>query len=132
MHGSPVGPASEGDRKLLRQVHDAYDMNRHARTGSAQAALLDDGFAGRFAVYGPPPEVVERLQGIFALGLERAMIVGPSIGADREQALAAEARFVGDVLPALPRPAKLSRSTPRAAAKGRVRCRASRAAARRE
>jgi 5,10-methylenetetrahydromethanopterin reductase len=101
MHGSPVGPASEADRKLLRRVHDAYDMNRHARTGSAQAALLDDGFAKRFAVYGPPGEVVERLQELFALGLERAMIVGPSIGADREQALLAEARFARDVLPAL-------------------------------
>ncbi len=101
MHGTPVGPASASDRQLLRQVHDAYDMNRHARTGSAQAALLDDGFAGRFAVYGPSAPVVERLRGLFALGLERLMIVGASIGADREQALAAEARFVAEVLPAL-------------------------------
>jgi hypothetical protein len=45
--------------------------------------------------------VIERLKELFALGLERAMIVGPSIGADREQAHAAEARFARDVLPAL-------------------------------
>ena len=101
MHGTPVGPASETDRALLRRVHDAYDMNRHARTGSAQAALLDDDFATRFAVYGPPARVIARLRELLALGLERLMIVGASVGAEREAARAAEARFVREVLPAL-------------------------------
>jgi 5,10-methylenetetrahydromethanopterin reductase len=101
MHGTPVGPVSEGDRALLRRVHDAYDMNRHARTGSRQAALLDDDFAARFAVYGPPARVIARLRELLALGLERLMIVGASVGADREAARASEARFVREVLPAL-------------------------------
>ena len=101
MHGTPVGPASESDRALLRKVHDAYDMNRHARTGSQQAALLGADFAERFAVYGPPAAVIARLEGLRALGLERFMIVGASVGADRAEALASEARFVREVLPAL-------------------------------
>jgi 5,10-methylenetetrahydromethanopterin reductase len=101
LHGRPVGPASEDDRALLRRVHDAYDMNRHARTGSPQAALLDDGFAARFAVYGPPAAVIARLRELRALGLERLLIVGASVGADRELARAAEIRFVREVLPAL-------------------------------
>jgi 5,10-methylenetetrahydromethanopterin reductase len=101
MHGTPVGPASESDRALLRKVHDAYDMNRHARTGSQQAALLDSDFAERFAVYGPPELAVARLRELIALGIERFLIVGASIGADRERARAAEARFVREVLPAL-------------------------------
>jgi 5,10-methylenetetrahydromethanopterin reductase len=101
LHGTPVGPASEADRTLLRKVHDAYDMNRHARTGSQQAALLDADFATRFAVYGPPTTVIERLSELRALGLERFMIVGASVGADRAEALASEARFVREVLPAL-------------------------------
>jgi 5,10-methylenetetrahydromethanopterin reductase len=101
MHGKPVGPASEGDRALLRRVHDAYDMNRHARTGSRQAAVLDADFATRFAIYGPPAAVVSRLSELRALGLERFVIVGASVGADRAQALACEARFVSEVLPAL-------------------------------
>jgi 5,10-methylenetetrahydromethanopterin reductase len=82
-------------------VHDAYDMNRHARTGSQQAALLDADFADRFAVLGPPAHCIARLRELIALGLERLMIVGASVGADREQARACEARFVRDVLPAL-------------------------------
>jgi 5,10-methylenetetrahydromethanopterin reductase len=101
MHGTPVGPASEADRALLRRVHDAYDMNRHARTGSPQAALLDGDFATRFAVYGPPAAVIARLSELRALGLERFMIVGASVGAERGAALACEARFVREVLPAL-------------------------------
>jgi 5,10-methylenetetrahydromethanopterin reductase len=101
LHGTPVGPASEADRALLRRVHDAYDMNRHARTGSQQAALLDADFATRFAVYGPPSQVIARLSELRALGLERFMIVGASVGADRAEALACETRFVREVLPAL-------------------------------
>ncbi len=101
MHGTPVGPASAGDQALLRKVHDAYDMNHHARTGSQQAALLDAGFAERFAVFGPPAHCVARLRELVGLGLERLMIVGPSVGADRAQALACEASFVREVLPAL-------------------------------
>jgi alkanesulfonate monooxygenase SsuD/methylene tetrahydromethanopterin reductase-like flavin-dependent oxidoreductase (luciferase family) len=82
-------------------VHDAYDMNRHARTGSQQAALLDAGFADRFAVFGPPAHCAARLRELVGLGLERIMVVGASIGADRELARASEARFVREVLPAL-------------------------------
>jgi 5,10-methylenetetrahydromethanopterin reductase len=101
MHGQPVGPASDSDRALFRRIHDAYDMNRHARTGSQQAALLDADFADRFAVLGPPAYCIARLRELLALGLERLVIVGASIGADRAQARASEARFVGEVLPAL-------------------------------
>jgi 5,10-methylenetetrahydromethanopterin reductase len=101
MHGTPVGPASAEDQALLRRVHDAYDMNRHARTGSQQAALLDAGFAARFGVFGPPAHCTARLRELLGLGLERLMIVGPSVGADRAQALACEARFLREVLPAL-------------------------------
>jgi 5,10-methylenetetrahydromethanopterin reductase len=106
MHGTPVGPASAEDQALLRKVHDAYDMNRHARTGSPQAALLGGDFAERFAVYGPPARVIARLRELLALGLERVIVVGASVGADREQALACEARFVREVLPALRTPAE--------------------------
>ena len=82
-------------------MHDAYDMNRHARTGSQQAAILDGDFADRFAVLGPPDHCISRLRDLLALGLERLWIVGASVGADRAQAQACEARFVKEVLPEL-------------------------------
>ena len=32
MHGEPVGPTSETERTVMKTLHDAYDMNRHAYT----------------------------------------------------------------------------------------------------
>ncbi len=101
MHGRVVGPASEHDRAVFEQVHDAYDMRRHARTGSPQAALIDQEFAARFAIFGPSDECVRRLRELVALGLDRLLVSGPSLGADRAEAEAAQRRFIEEVLPAL-------------------------------
>jgi 5,10-methylenetetrahydromethanopterin reductase len=76
-------------------------MTRHARTGSQQAAVIDDDFADRFAVLGPPAHCIARLRELLGLGLERLIVVGASLGADRAQARACEARFTREVLPAL-------------------------------
>jgi 5,10-methylenetetrahydromethanopterin reductase len=101
MHGRVVGPATDADRAVFRRVHDAYDMTRHARTGSQQAATIDAGFAERFAIFGPPKHAIARLRELIDLGLSRFVIVGPSLGADPTEATAAEERFVGEVMPAL-------------------------------
>jgi hypothetical protein len=44
---------------------------------------------------------VRRLRELLALGLDRLVVSGPSIGADRGEAEAAQQRFVAEVLPAL-------------------------------
>ena len=38
MHGTPTGPTSETERRVMQSIHDAYDMTTHNRSGSAQAA----------------------------------------------------------------------------------------------
>lgn len=101
MHGRTAGPASDETRAALQRVHDAYDMTSHTRSGSAQDRALDDDVAAGFGVLGPAPECVERLRGLVALGLDRLVVVGPSIGADREEAATASRRFAEEVLPAL-------------------------------
>lgn len=101
MHGHVVGPASADDRRVFEAVHDAYDMNHHAQTGSQQAAKIGNDFASRFAVLGTAAHCVERLQELVALGLDRLVIVGASIGADRAEASKCEARFLEEVAPAL-------------------------------
>ena len=40
MHGSVVGPATETERDVLTQIHDAYDMTSHSRAHSPQASVL--------------------------------------------------------------------------------------------
>lgn len=101
MHGRVAGPVSEADRDVYLRVHDAYDMRRHARVGSPQAALIDADFAERFAILGPAEQCIARLRDLLALGLDRLVISGASLGADRAEAAAAERRFAEEVLPAL-------------------------------
>jgi 5,10-methylenetetrahydromethanopterin reductase len=101
MHGQTVGPASADDRAVFERVHGAYDMRRHARTGSPQAALIDADFAERFAIFGPSDYCVARLRELIALGLDRLVVSGASLGADPAEAAAAGQRFVEEVLPAL-------------------------------
>ena len=76
-------------------------MRQHTRADSPQAATLDAQFVDHFGIVGPPDVCIERLQALAALGVERFVIVGPSLGADREAAAEAMVLFTKEVLPAL-------------------------------
>ena len=101
MHGRPTGPLDDADREVLQGVHRSYDMTRHIRSGAAQTAALTDEFIDTFGIAGDVTYCIKRLRELIGLGLERLIIVGPSIGAEREAAITARARFEHDVLPAL-------------------------------
>jgi 5,10-methylenetetrahydromethanopterin reductase len=101
MHGKAVGPVSEAERRVLEGVHDAYDMNQHARVGSQQASLIGDDFADQFAILGDADHCITRLRELIDLGLDRLVIVGASIGADRAEAARCEERFLKEVMPAV-------------------------------
>jgi 5,10-methylenetetrahydromethanopterin reductase len=100
MHGTPTGPVSDEQRDVLTSVHDAYDMTRHTMSGSAQSQLLTDSFVDRFGITGGADHCIDRLRQLTALGVERLVIVGPSIGSDPDKARAARDRFQAEVLPA--------------------------------
>ncbi len=101
MHGRTAGPLFDGGTETLTRLRNSYDMRQHTRADSPQAAQLDDDFVDRFGIVGAPNHCVERLHEMAALGIDRFVIVGPSLGADRDQAAAATERFVSEVLPAL-------------------------------
>ena len=101
MHGTVAGPASDDDRRVLLDVHRSYDMAGHFRHRSPQSAALTDAFVDRFGVAGPPGRCVERLRLLLELGLERLVVVGPALGADREQSALAATCFVDEVMPGL-------------------------------
>lgn len=103
MHGKAVGPVSDSERRVLEGVHDAYDMNRHAQTGSQQAQIIGNEFADAFAILGTPDHCIGRIRELIGLGLDRLVIVGASIGADRTEASRCEERFVREVMPAVRR-----------------------------
>ena len=100
MHGRPTGPVTGAQREVLESVHRAYDMNRHTMAAAPQAERLTEEFAASYAIIGPPGECVERLQALTALGVERFVVIGPSLDADRDEAARAGRRFVEEVLPA--------------------------------
>ena len=119
MDGRVRAPIDDASKQTLRNVHAAYDMERHTRAGSPQAAQLTDEFIDSFGVVGSPEHCVGRLRDLAELGIERFIIVGPSIDSDRDAARVARQLFVEDVLPALhdtPRSTTSTRTTPRAEA----------------
>lgn len=101
MHGTAVGPTTAEEKRVMEGIHDAYDMTRHSRAGSPQAAVITPEFAAEFGIFGPAQSCAERLRSLVALGLSRLVVVGSSAGADPAEAARAEQRFVEEVLPAL-------------------------------
>lgn len=99
MHGAVAGPASEEQRRVLETLHDAYDMRQHTRAGSPQTRTLTPEFIDRYAVVGDAKTCVARLRELAALGLDRIYAIGPSAGADRDEALRAATLFSREVLP---------------------------------
>ena len=100
MHGSVAGPANDEQRRVLGELHRAYDMKQHTRVGSPQAAVLTPEFIDRYAIVGSAQTCVDRLRELSGLGLERIVVIGATAGADREQAQRAERAFADEVLPA--------------------------------
>jgi len=101
MHGTPTGPVDDVERETMRKLIGTYDMTKHTRADSQQAEVLSPEFIDRFGIVGPPAACVDRLTALMELGLDKLIIVGPSLGADREAAQRAMARFPAEVLPAL-------------------------------
>ena len=95
---SPIDPDSE---QVLHQVHDAYDMRQHTLGGSPQATKLTEDFMDRFGIVGPPEHCIRRLRDLVDLGVDRFVVVGPSIDADRDEAVASMRTFAEEVLPAV-------------------------------
>jgi 5,10-methylenetetrahydromethanopterin reductase len=101
MHGEQNGPLADADREVLQTLHRSYDMTKHTQTGSAQANTLTDDFVDRFGIVGPPDYCVERLRALAALGVDKFVIVGPSLGSEPAQARVAMSLFATEVLRAL-------------------------------
>jgi 5,10-methylenetetrahydromethanopterin reductase len=100
MHGHVAGPAPPEHAEVLSALHRGYDMKHHTRADSPQAALLPAGFVDRYAVVGAPDTCRERLAGLFALGLDKLVLIGPTAGADRDAARRAEQLLADEVLSA--------------------------------
>ena len=99
MHGTPTGPVDDVERETMAKLIETYDMTHHTQAGSRQAEALSPEFIDRFGIVGSPEACADKLNDLVAMGLDKLIIVGPSLGSDRDKALAAMARFPAEVLP---------------------------------
>jgi 5,10-methylenetetrahydromethanopterin reductase len=84
---------------VLNDLHDRYDMKHHTQSGSPQSQALTPKFIDEYAIVGSPAVCIERLRSLARLGVERVIVIGPSAGSDRDQAIAAERHFVEEIIP---------------------------------
>lgn len=101
MPGSTGAGLAEQDRAVVAEVGRRYDSTEHLRNDAGHTEALDAGFIDRFGVIGGPDEVTDRLLAIESLGVERAVLTGPGMGTDRDDARLANRLVTDEVLPAL-------------------------------
>ncbi len=99
MHGKVSGPASESEQAVFNNVHDRYDMNKHAQADGAQTTALTDDFMDHFAIIGSAELCVERLKAVEALGISKVSISGPNFRAQTDEGREAAQNFVQLVMP---------------------------------
>lgn len=101
MPGSTGAGLDEHDREIVAEVGRRYDSNRHLLNAADHTAALADEFVDRFGVVGPPETCAARLHELAELGLERFVITGPTLDADRDQSRVANRLTRDELLPAL-------------------------------
>jgi 5,10-methylenetetrahydromethanopterin reductase len=105
---SAMGPAaasglSEPDRATVAQLFTEYDMSQHASSLAPHAKHLSDDFLDRFAVVGPPEEVLDRLDALAQPGIDRIVLIAGSAGIDPSRIEKNVGRLSAEVLPKLRR-----------------------------
>ena len=100
MYGSVVGPASADQRRMMRTIHDAYDMEHHGLAHAPQDDVVTPDFAREFGIFGSPTYCADRLGELIDLGVERIIIRGVSLDPADPESRAAE-RFMEEVAPLL-------------------------------
>ena len=97
---SPDGQRVE-DREVFERLHADYDRPHHTLASAAHTAVIDDDFARRFGIVGPPDSCLGRLDAMRDAGVDRFVIIGPSIDADRDERRRSNRLMIDEVLPAL-------------------------------
>lgn len=101
MDGVVRAPVNATAKQQLLALHDAYDMRGHGRSAASHAQSLDPEFVCSFGIVGRPEECVRRIREIAGLGIDRVVIVAPTMASEREEVAATRDLFNAEVLPHL-------------------------------
>ena len=95
MHGQTYGPVSEQAQKVLADTHRGFNMRDHSASVMPPAEFVD-----QFAIVGPPDTCIGRIQDVIGLGIDRIVVLGPTVGEpEGERKLCADL-MAKEVLPA--------------------------------
>ncbi len=101
MDGQVRTPVDADQSTVLSNLHEAYDMTHHTEVGSAQTSQLTTDFIDRFGIVGSAAACIARFEELGRLGVDRFVVSGPTMGADRTQAHASAIQFTSEVIPAM-------------------------------
>jgi len=78
------GETSDIPRELTDYIsqRDAYDYKDHSRVGAAHGSFVPDEICDRFTVIGSPQQVIERLRGLEAIGVDEWIVYLMTEGQD--------------------------------------------------
>jgi alkanesulfonate monooxygenase SsuD/methylene tetrahydromethanopterin reductase-like flavin-dependent oxidoreductase (luciferase family) len=92
------GETSAVPRELTDYIRgrDEYDYSEHSRVGAAHGAFVPDEICDRFCVIGSAGQIVEKLRGLEAIGVDEWIVYLMTSG--QEETLAA---YGAEIIPAV-------------------------------
>ena len=95
MHGKTHGPVTEAEKDVLANLHKEYNMRDRNVSVVPPAAFVD-----QFAIVGPPETCIRRIQEIIDLGIDRIVVMGPTVDANEDEQKRCAELLAREVLPA--------------------------------
>ena len=95
MHGKTHGPVTQAEKEVFANLHKEYNMRDRNVSVVPPAAFVD-----QFAIVGPPETCIRRIQEIIDLGIDRIVVMGPTVDATEEKETRCAQLLVREVLPA--------------------------------
>ena len=95
MHGKTHGPVTQVEKEALTNLHKEYNMRDRNVSVVPPAEFVD-----QFAIVGPPETCIRRIQEIIDLGIDRIVVMGPTVDADEDEEKRCAELLVREVLPA--------------------------------
>ena len=95
MHGKTHGPVTQEQKEVLASLHKEYNMRDRTVSVVPPAEFVD-----QFAIVGPPETCIRRIQEVIDLGIDRIVLLGPTVDATDDEEKQCAELLVQEMLPA--------------------------------